>query len=114
MLVGYNGVPLAYVAVMFVYTPLLCRGMGQGGARRVLGPLAWIVKPLLASVLLGLLVARYPLPPEQSALATATITALTYVGTCWPASPRWLTVAILIQRDKYMPLKLVNGIRTAK
>jgi teichuronic acid exporter len=101
--VGYIGVPIVALGVLILTVPMLCRSLGPGALRRVLLPMSWIVIPVLASVLLGTLVARNTLSIQQRAVFTVLTVVLVYLGSMWLVSPRWLMAALLTRLPASFP-----------
>jgi O-antigen/teichoic acid export membrane protein len=87
---GFNGAPLGYLIVGVLSTPFIFIGLGRGALRRVLGPMMWIIVPVIASGIIGGLLLKVSLPLIPHALLITAAICLVYVLTCWFIAPVWL------------------------
>lgn len=95
LLIGFNGVPIAYVSMGVLSLPFVFMGLGRGAMRRILQPAAWIILPVVVSILLGSLTLKLSLPLIPLALFSASVTCALFVVASWITAPIWLRHSIL-------------------
>ncbi|MFQ5570584.1 MAG: oligosaccharide flippase family protein [Rhodothermales bacterium] len=90
LVIGFIGVPIAHILSLLLTVPWLYTGLRRGAMRRILGPAAWIGMPTVVSIVVGLGVQMLSLPLAVSALGTAGVVTLVYLGVAWLTGPAWL------------------------
>ncbi len=108
--IGFNGVPLSYLAAMTTTMPFLFTLLGRGAMKRVLMPVSWIVLPWIFSIAIGWFWMRFSMPQSeligshwQSILITSVgliIIGFVYAATSFAICPLWLKQAILGRKKK--------------
>lgn len=94
-LLGFNGVPVAFVVIGTLSLPFIFLGLESGAMRRILRPAAWIILPVIASIILGGLTLKLPLSLIPLGLISASVTSLVFVVAGWLTSPIWLRRSLL-------------------
>jgi PST family polysaccharide transporter len=111
LLVGYNGVAVAYFAGVTASIPWLVRAHGPGTFQRVLVPVAWLLLPFSISILAGELVAATSWPLPVRAMGTTLVVTVTFTGVAWRTGPSWMRQATRARVERFLPARLV-GILT--
>ena len=88
--IGFYGVPVAFIVALIITIPWLFRGLSRGAFRRILGPAVWVAIPVVVSIVAGFGMHTLALPLPFQALGTAAVVTLVYLGTAWLAGPVWL------------------------
>ena len=88
--IGFYGVPVAFIVALLLTIPWLLRGLGKGAISQILGPTAWVFFPVVVSIGVGLGVQMMDLPLALRALGSATVVTVVYLGVAWLAGPVWL------------------------
>ncbi len=88
--IGFYGVPVAFIVALLLTIPWLLRGLSKGAIKRILGPTAWVILPVLVSIGVGLGVQMVEMPLAVQALGSAAVTSVVYLGVAWLAAPVWL------------------------
>jgi PST family polysaccharide transporter len=94
-LIGFNGVPIAYLLMGVLALPFIFLGLERGALRRILRPAAWIVLPTMISIVLGGLTIKLPLPLIPHALLSAAVTCALFALSAWIFSPAQLRHRLL-------------------
>jgi O-antigen/teichoic acid export membrane protein len=95
LILGYNGVPAAYLLASSLSVPWLFMGLNKGSLRRVSASIIWIGIPVAVSVLISGLVVSLSLTVELRAVLAACTTSVVYVTIMFLVSPRWLRDSIM-------------------
>lgn len=107
---GFNGVPLSYLAAMTTTMPWIFTLLGRGAMKRVLMPLSWIALPWLFSLATGWIWMRYAMPHGDWVgsywqRATLTLVGITIILTTYSIvaltlCPTWLRSNLLSRQKK--------------
>ena len=95
LLIGYNGVPIAYLFNIGLALPLMFHSLGAGVSGRVFPALAWVLIPIFAACGLGVILMRgiarlTALPPPAMAILALVAVCIIYGLTAWVVAPAWI------------------------
>ena len=93
---GFNGVAVAVVVIEAVSVPITASILGPRVWRHVVMPLAWVLLPITAGGVAGLIVRQFPfaLPMGARAVGTTVCVAGAYLACAWFAAPAWMRQAV--------------------
>ena len=100
-LIGFNGVPIASLVIGVLMTPPLFIGFDKGAFKRILIPMAWIILPVIASIIVGGLSLKLPLSLVPYALTSAIVTSVVYVLVTLIICPMWVKNLMRSEAAKY-------------
>ena len=100
LLIGFNGVPIAYLFNLGLTLPLMLRSLGAGMSRRVFAALVWLLIPICAAALLGSALIQglshlTRLPLAGQAITAIGIVSAIYLMSALFAAPMWLKQRIM-------------------
>ena len=113
-LIGYNGIPLAYLVAYALTVPFLYAGLGDGALRRIVTPIIWILIPIVVSTVVGLAVVQIPLLAGPRSLITTIAVCLVYLSITLIAGPNWLASSFWVRCSPFMPVRISNIVRATK
>lgn len=109
---GFQGVPVAYLAAMATTVPFFFTLLGKGALKRVLLPVSWIVLPWAFSISIGYGWMKLAMPAGEMggslvhrALSTGigvVFISLTYAVVAYFLSPEWLKRSFLSRQQKVL------------
>ncbi len=85
--IGYNGVPLGYVAASALTAPFLVHRLGSGTIRRTIASIAWTAVPVPVAILLGRLSLLVPVNIVLKTFVSAAVVCGAYAMTAWMIAP---------------------------
>jgi len=94
LVIGYNGVPVAYLVSAVVVIPWLVRLLRPGVGRHLVAQLRWIAIPFAAAIAAGAALLFVPLPTGARAALVTTVVLLVFIAVAWGAKPRWLSTPL--------------------
>jgi PST family polysaccharide transporter len=92
--VGFNGVPVAYLAAGVIIGPWFLVALGRELGQRVMRALLWIFVPLIAGVLAGIPILLPSLPTSVRAVSASFLVLTAYGAAAWLKKPQWLEETI--------------------
>lgn len=106
-MIGFNGVPVAYLITISIFNIWLVAGAGANMGQRMIWQVSWTGLPIMASAVLGKAVTYLYLSPLlQTFMITITIT-VTFIFVSWVAAPlqtRTWIVSNLNRRARQIPV----------
>jgi teichuronic acid exporter len=110
LLFGYNGVPLAYIITLVVTLPIMFKGLPPGTMRRVLGPVTWVIAPIIVSGLMGVAVSHLPGAPVLRAVLAVVIVILCYILTTLFICPAWFKQVLFAGKERFIKRRAARPI----
>lgn len=91
---GFNGVPIAYLAMMILTFRWTFRGLGDGAMGRIMRPVLWLLIPAACASAIGMASLQLHVPLIARCFLSTVTVGVAYAIVTFLASPPWLKQSI--------------------